>query len=98
MQAGTELTLPLTPRHAMLATRKVLPTPEVNEIIYVPLTFQFIVDELNRTTRAYALNEIVSITGETRSCWFEDGPIPSDAWENTEEGKAFAEHPECDES
>jgi hypothetical protein len=88
MQAGTEITLPLTPKHALLATRKALPTPEISPVIYQRVS-QLVVDELNRTTRAHSLNEIISWTGETRAYWFEDGDIADDAWENTDEGKAF---------
>jgi len=88
MQAGTEITLPLTPKHALLATRKVFPTPEISPVTYQHVP-QLAVDEANRMTRAHALNEIISWTGKTRAHWFEDGDIPDDAWETTEEGKAF---------
>ncbi len=88
MQAGTEITLPLTPQCLLFATRKALPTPDVTPVTYKQVD-QTTVDEANRTTRAHSLNEIVSWTGESRACWFEDGPIPEDAWENTPEGRAF---------
>jgi len=88
MQAGTEIMLPLTPQHLLFARRKALPTADISPVTYQEVG-QPAVDEANRMTRAHSLNEIVSWTGETRSCWFEDGPIPEDAWENTAEGKAF---------
>jgi hypothetical protein len=72
----------------LFATRKVLPTPEISPVTYQHVP-QLVVDEANRMTRAHSLNEIVSWTGETRAHWFEGGDIPDDAWENTEEGKAF---------
>ena len=95
VQSGTEITLPLTPQLLLFATRKALPTPDVSLITYQKVE-QAIVDEANRTTRAHALNEIVSWTGECRPCWFEDGPIPDDAWENSAEGKAFINKKEAD--
>lgn len=90
MQAGTEITLPLTPHHLLFAKRKALPTLEISPITYQSVG-QDVVDEANRTIRVHALNEIISWTGEIRRVWLEDGPILADDWENTEDGKAFRE-------
>lgn len=74
-----EISLPVTPQHALLFTHSKLR----GYMRSAPQT----VNELNRRVRFGCAESFISKTGETNPFWFHEGVIPDDAWENTEEGK-----------
>lgn len=81
-----EITLPLTPRHTLMFTHN----PKLNGYFRIAPPA---VDELNRIQRFRCLDQFISLTGETKSIWFEERSLPADAWEITPDGReAMAEH------
>jgi hypothetical protein len=74
-----EVSLPLTPQHALMFSHSRLSG-------YMCATPQ-VVDELNRRVRFGSSEHFISWKGETKNSWFEQGVLPDDAWENTTEGK-----------
>jgi Protein of unknown function (DUF4238) len=76
-QLAIEVTLPLTPQHALFISHQ--RTPEYVEVD------QALLDESNRLTRFACNEEFVSWKGQTRPSWFERGEEPSDTWEKVEE-------------
>lgn len=83
-QEKIEVTMPLTPRHALYLSH--------NKRIsgFQPLTGR-LVQELNRRTRFHCDKWFVPWQGEVRDSWFEEAPPPEDRWENTPEGKRAIE-------
>jgi hypothetical protein len=80
-QAEIEVTMPLTPHHAVLITHH-------HEYPAYSMLNAGAVDEMNRTTRFHCNEEFVSWKGVSKPYWFERGKEPEDRWENTPEGKA----------
>lgn len=73
-----EITLPLTPKHCLLLSHNY---PEG----YMDIS-QAVVDEVNCRTRYQCTNQFVSQMGGTKQCWFDEGELPKDCWENSPEG------------
>jgi hypothetical protein len=76
-----EVSLPLTPTRLLLISWN-----RGFDGQYIPVD-DSTVDEANRTTQSYATGKIVSCTNETRDSWFEERPVPADAWENSDQVK-----------
>jgi hypothetical protein len=74
-----EISLPLTPQHALILSHSRLRG-------YMRAAAQS-VDELNRRVRFGCSEHFISWKGETRPSWFKEGALPEDAWENTAEGR-----------
>lgn len=74
-----EVSLPLTPQHALVFSHSRIRG-------YMRGVPQY-VDELNCRVRFGCSEHFISWKGETKPLWFEEGPLPDDAWENTPEGK-----------
>jgi hypothetical protein len=74
-----EVSLPLTPEHALVFSHSRVRG-------YMPAVPQY-VDDLNRRVRFGCSEHFISWKGETNPFWFEEGAPPDDAWENTTEGK-----------
>ena len=84
-QRDIEVTLPLSPEHALLVCHRSVPQ--------YSLVTQQVVDELNRRTVLNCTEEFVSWKGEMRDYWFDPGQLLADSWENSEVGKrALARH------
>jgi hypothetical protein len=78
--AKIEVTLPLTPKRLLLISHTYPPG-----YIEVP---QAVVDELNTRVRFGCDEYFVSHKGIVKDCWFVPATVPSDSWENSQEGIA----------
>ena len=75
-----EITLPLTPRHALFIAH--LYPAGYHEVD------QATVDALNARTRFGCDEYFVSQKGIVKDFWFVSAKVPEDSWENSPEGKA----------
>lgn len=78
--ASIEVTLPISPRQCLAITHR----SDLRGYIEVN---QRVVDELNRRHIAHCDESFISHSGITRPIWFEQRPIPKDAWEKVREQK-----------
>ena len=83
-QEKVEVTMPLTPRHALFLSHDV----KISGYRQLPAK---LVQEFNRRTRFHCDQWFVSCKGEVREEWFDAGTPPEDRWENSAEGKRAAE-------
>lgn len=73
-----EVTLPLTPNACLVLTHR----EDMPQFVDANQT---IVDELNRRQIAHARSFIVSNVETLQDSWFEERPLPEDAWENRQQ-------------
>ena len=89
-QEGIEVTLPLTPRYALLLSHN-------DKISGYKKATDRLVNEMNRRTRFHCDQFFVSWKGEIRDYWFEQPTLPDDAWENSPGGLEAAKRKREDE-
>ena len=75
-----EVTLPISPRQCLVITHR----PDFHGYIDVD---QRVVDEVNRRHIARCDERFISHREATRQAWFEQPPMPDDAWEKVRERK-----------
>lgn len=80
MYPNIEITLPLSPRGALMFTHK-------KEYAGFFKADRNCVDMINNRTRFHAHEWFVTHDGRNEQIWFAERPLPDDAWENTPEGK-----------
>jgi hypothetical protein len=78
--ATVEVTLPISPKHALLLNRQGMTG-------YTPVPKR-VVDELNRRVRFNAEDNFVVRKNETNPFWFDRGVEPEDSWEKVQANKA----------
>jgi len=86
-QEKLEVTMPLTPRYALLLSHD----EKISGYRQLPSR---VVQEFNRRTRFHCDRWFVSWQGEVREEWFDPGIPPEDRWENSPEGRRTAERRE----
>jgi len=78
-----EVTLPISPRQCLVITHR----PDFHGYIDVD---QKVVDEVNRRHIAHCDESFISHSEATRPIWFEQQPMPEDAWEKVRERRIAA--------
>jgi hypothetical protein len=78
-----EITMPISPRQMLLLNRK-------GKAGYCT-TSATTVDEWNWQRVSWAGEQVIANTSEKRACWFEERPLPANAWENTPRARELAE-------
>jgi len=78
--ASIEVTLPISPRQCLVITHR----PDFHGYMDVD---QRVVDEVNRRHIAHCDESFISHSEATRPVWFEQPPMPEDAWEKVRERK-----------
>ena len=78
--ATIEVTLPISPRQCLIITHN----PELHGYIDVE---QRVVDKLNHRHIAHCNESFIAHSQTTRPTWFEQRPMPEDAWQKVRERK-----------